>query len=427
MTTLEDVLNIQKTSSILASPAIKPCSGADGDATATATPSTLTIALQNQTSSHSVYAYVTGLAISNNNALFLLRSDGKTAYYPQSPSSTLSPLSVDCTFPLGAPGKTIIITIPHLAGGRIWFSRDGKLEFFLNPGPELVEPSVLNPSHPNYNVCWDFCEFTFDSKQLYATISYVDFVSIPISLALTNTSGVDQHAAGLPANGIDTICSSLVAQNEKDGAGWDKLIVTANGRNLRALSPDTAIAVNKSLFAGYYQHYVDQVWSKYSSNPLHIDTQTSYGTVIGKVSDNLLKFDGVGSFSRPSTADIFSCSTGSFKQTDNITMNNVTARLAAAFNRSTLLLSTAQPDNDVVSEYYRHPITNHYARICHATTLDGRGYGFPYDDVRPTGGVDQSGAVYDPNPLILTVAVGGSIASSHDESATSHAGDSCGC
>lgn len=423
MTTLEDVLEIQKTSSILVSPTIKP-SDADGDATANATPSTLTIALQNQTSSHTVYAFVTGLALSKDTALFLLQSDGKTAYYPQSPSSTLSPLSVNCAIPLGAPGKTIIITVPYLAGGRIWFSRDSKLTFFLNPGPELVEPSVSNPSNPNYNIFWDFCEFTFDSRQLYASISYVDFVSIPISLTLTNSSGVTQHAAGLPASGLDTICTGLVAQNEKDGAGWDKLIVTANGRILRALSPNTAISMNKSLLAGYYQHYVDQVWSKYSSDPLQIYTQTSYGTVVGKVSDNLLKFDGVGSFSRPLTSDIFSCSTGSFKQTGNVTMNNVTARLAAAFNRSTLLLSAAQPDNDVVSEYYRNPITNHYARICHATTLDGRGYGFPYDDVRPTGGVDQSGAVYDPNPMILTVALGGSSANSHNESATSHAGDS---
>ncbi|MGH3401555.1 MAG: beta-1,3-glucanase family protein [Streptosporangiaceae bacterium] len=30
-------------------------------------------------------------------------------------------------------------------------------------------------------------------------------------------------------------------------------------------------------------------------------------------------------------------------------------------------------------------MTNHYARIGHAATLDGRGHAFPYDDVTATG------------------------------------------
>ena len=52
-------------------------------------------------------------------------------------------------------------------------------------------------------------------------------------------------------------------------------------------------------------------------------------------------------------------------------------------------------------------VTNHYARIVHAVNADGRGYAFPFDDVAPTGGGDQSGAVFDGQPGILTVAVGG--------------------
>lgn len=43
----------------------------------------------------------------------------------------------------------------------------------------------------------------------------------------------------------------------------------------------------------------------------------------------------------------------------------------------------------------------------HAANLDGRGYAFPYDDVTPTRGVDQSGAVQDGSPKLLTVVVGG--------------------
>ena len=59
---------------------------------ASATASTLTIALANQTTSSTVYAYITGQAIDNGNALFLLQADGHTPYYPSSPGSTGSAL-----------------------------------------------------------------------------------------------------------------------------------------------------------------------------------------------------------------------------------------------------------------------------------------------------------------------------------------------
>jgi hypothetical protein len=81
-------------------------------------------------------------------------------------------------------------------------------------------------------------------------------------------------------------------------------------------------------------------------------------------------------------------------------------RLAAAFNRSPLLTDSDQPDGGNPADYYTNGITNHYARIVRATTIDGRGYAFPYDDVAPGGGADQSGAVSDPAPALLTVILG---------------------
>jgi hypothetical protein len=111
--------------------------------------SPLQIQLQNSSIYNTVYCYVTGLNLDNNNALMLLGSDGKTPYYPPSPSSTCQPLAQDCSIAMGAPGATTNIQIPHLAGCRIWFSYNSKLTFLVNPGPALVEPSVTNPSDPN--------------------------------------------------------------------------------------------------------------------------------------------------------------------------------------------------------------------------------------------------------------------------------------
>ena len=60
-------------------------------------------------------------------------------------------------------------------------------------------------------------------------------------------------------------------------------------------------------------------------------------------------------------------------------------RLAAAFNRNTLLIDSGQPVRENPADYYANAITNQYARIVHATTIDGRGYAFPYDDEAPRG------------------------------------------
>lgn len=366
----------------------------------------LTIELVNQSTSNTVYAYVTGQAINSNNALFLLQADGVTPYFPTSPTSTGTALTVDCGIPLGDVGTTATITIPQLAGARLWFSMDSTLTFLLNPGPGLVEPAVSNPADPNIDKSWDFCEFTFNSVQLFANITYVDFVCLPISLTLTDTSGATQYVSGMSSSGLDTVCSGLMAQNAIDGAGWDKLIVqNSSGQNLRALSPNNGLVMDSSLFSNYWNSYVKQVWNSYSSKTLSVDTQASYGTVTGAVKNGVFTFAKGITFASPSARDIFSCSTGPFADTSG-ERGTIVPRLAAGFNRSTLLVSNNVPDV-AVSEYYQDTITNHYSRIVHAANLDGKGYAFPYDDVTPTNGANQAGTVSSGNVSVFRVAVGG--------------------
>lgn len=375
-------------------------------------PDTINILLKNTTTSN-LYAYITGRA---NDALCLIQADGRTQYYPRSPAGTLNPLEVDCSIYVGTPGATKTVQVPHLSASRIWFSLDQPLTFFLNPGPALVEPSVTNPSDPNINKAWGFCEFTFNAQQIYANISYVDFVSIPIAMSLTNVAGQTQSVKGIPRNALDKICQRLADQHAIDGAGWNELIVkTPSGQNLRALSPNLGLVVKPWLFNGYYEPYVSQVWEKFKTTQLSVDTQSSFGSVNGKVVNEVLDFPGLASVAKPSTGDIFSCSTGSF-QTNTEALRALTPRIAAAFNRSTIHTGSEPADPSL---YYKSSPTNHYSRILHETNLDGRGYGFPYDDVKKSGSLDQSGSVFDPNPVLLSITVGGE--SDHPAiSATSH-------
>jgi Beta-1,3-glucanase len=142
----------------------------------------------------------------------------------------------------------------------------------------------------------------------------------------------------------------------------------------------------------YYDSYVSQVRQKYATTPLSVDTQASFGTVTGEVSGGLLTFAGVGSFARPSAADISSSNSGPFSPAGmSAEMLAILPRLAAAFNRSTLLIDASQPDGEDPADYYTNAITNHYARIVHATRAGGRGYAFPYDDVpRPEGPISPA-------------------------------------
>jgi hypothetical protein len=61
-------------------------------------------------------------------------------------------------------------------------------------------------------------------------------------------------------------------------------------------------------------------------------------------------------------------------------------RLAAAFNRSTLLIDSNRLDGENPADYHANAITNHYPRLVPATMSSGRGYAFPYNGAAPVGG-----------------------------------------
>ncbi|KAF2823157.1 hypothetical protein CC86DRAFT_372856 [Ophiobolus disseminans] len=373
-------------------------------------PGTLQVALQNKTNSSNVYAYITGLAQERNNSPLFVQSDGRGIYYPSAPKDILQQLQADVAIPLGAPGNTVNVTIPKIAGGRVWFSIDAKLTFLLNPGPAVVEPSVTNQSDPNYNINWTFCEFTFNDQQLFANISYVDFVGIPVALSLTNDQGQTDDVPGMGPDGFQTIVNELRAQAQRDGRPWDQLIHEVNGQPLRALSPNNLLVTNGGAWDGYWDAYTNAVWDKFRNEDLTINTQAAAGNLTGRVQGDELQLGEAGSFSKPSARDIFTCSTGPFATGQNQARNAVIPRLAAAFNRSILLSTPGNqfPNGSDPSQYYGDlETTNHYSRIVHQAQKDGRGYAFPYDDVVPDGGNDVAGTQFDGSPRLFTVAVGG--------------------
>jgi hypothetical protein len=109
------------------------------------------------------------------------------------------------------------------------------------------------------------------------------------------------------------------------------------------------------------------------------------------VTGDTLRFDGgIAPFAKPSTQAVFYCNGALAAPNDGVT-GPVAAVLGAGFNRSTLLTNPAQPTTDP-GTFYRDPVTNHYSRIVHQYTLDGKAYGFPFDDVASLASYVQDSA-----------------------------------
>jgi hypothetical protein len=359
---------------------------------AAATPATFGLNLVNDSGSGTAYAYVTGTA--PDGRLVLLRADG-TPYHPDSPSAAHTPLPEDCAIPLGTARR---VDVPKMGGARVYVVTDAKLDFFLDPGPNLVHPSFLDTADPGFGKNWSFSEFTFDDEQLFANISYVDFVGMPMGLELTTTGSGTKTVAGLPSGSLDPICAELASL----GGNWPGLVQTGDGRNLRALSPQH----HADRFGGYLDGYIDQVWQKYESTDLVVDSQNpGLGTFTGRVTGGQLVF-GSESFAKPATADVWSCDSGPFAIAAGASdaRKSIVPRLAAALNRTTLLDNAHQPADEDPAKFYQGDVTNHYARVVHSKLPGNRGYAFPYDDVSP--GPDFSGAVFAGDPEVLTVTVG---------------------
>jgi hypothetical protein len=367
---------------------------------ALAAPSTCGLTLANHGTA-SVNAYITGRE-QGTDRLMLLRADS-TPYYPASPSAPQTPLP-DCSIPVAAGGEANL-TLGQMYAARIYFVKNDRLDFFVNPGPALVEPAFANPSDPNYLKTWSFCEFTFNPTQLFANISYVDLLTaLPIGLDLAGDS--THTVAPAPAGAVDAVASALAAQANADGQPWDRLVIRNGGGVLRAVAPQDYMASNPGAFSSYWDGYVGRVWDKYAGTDLRVDVQGGRGVYTGRVNGGVLTFNDGSTFARPASKDIFTCNDGPFANNpgDSDIKKGLLARIAAAFNRSTILSSADQPNGTREPDYYQDPTTNHWARILHANTPIG--YAFPYDDVCPDGQPDVSGAASDGNPKRLTVTVG---------------------
>lgn len=381
------------------------------------------MSLVNNMASDNVRVYVTGL--DGSGAVVLLLGDGTFYYPPDTSSATPVPIPHDVSIPLGAQGSTTSLSLPdYIYSARVWFA-DGNLDFQLvstKLGPALVEPTVATSTDPSYDVNWGFIELTYDEEQgLFANLSFVDFVGLPIGMQLATPSGT-QYARGMPSDAVASLCSALTAQSALDNMPWKDLCVMSSsspGTPLRIVSPYVlAPTINDSSpsgpFTNYFDTYVDSVFSSFtsSSTSLTINTQTSLNNVTCTSDGTTLVCEGDNrAYAKPTAKDILGCNSGPFAiaDTDNLVHRAVVPRLCAAFNRATFLLpgGDLQPSLPPSAYYPSTEPSNWYSAFVHQIEIDGRGYAFAYDDVAPSTDEEVAGVLSSAEPGLLTIFVGG--------------------
>ena len=274
--------------------------------------------------------------------------------------------------------------------GRVYISIGQQLKFKVvgTPGGAgLQYPAGWVSSDPSYNIVHDFMEFTNNDSGMYCNTTMVDMFGLPMYITLggTKTQSIAQYKDGARAKIFEAI---------RKQPGFEKLALG----NLRVIAPGHGI--DAGLFSStYFDSEVNARWQHYSSNTLNVtaNQQRDQGRVEG--GKFVFRQNGAvkATFAKPTTKDVFFCNGALISPNDGVS-GPIGAILAASLNRS-VLLQNNQPITDPAA-FYRNNITNHYSRVLHQNTVDGKADGFAYDDV-----CEQASYIQDNAPKNVTLTL----------------------
>jgi hypothetical protein len=323
-----------------------------------------------------VFLYVLGVM---NDKLGYVNANGAFTPWPAG-ANPPSP-APDVSIPGPANGANKTLQIPRgIGGGRMYMSFGQKLKFFLTPDG-LVQPAPWSPADPNRDILFDWSEFSYNDGGLWLNSSQVDMFSVPHSVSVTGNAGTKITGRLVPGGR-----NQLFDAVKNQPGDWSKLIYTrGDGTRLRVLAP--RLGIDNGVFSPtYFDGYVNDTWNTYKNTALTVvpfrdrPNEKYTGRTDG---NNVLQFTNasgarVASFPKPSTKDVFGCD-GKLAAPNEL-VGAISRSLCAALHRSTLGIQHTQPTYDA-SQFYKQAVTDHYSRKIHAQMIDGKAYGFAFDDV----------------------------------------------
>lgn len=249
---------------------------------------------------------------------------------------------------------------PRMGGG-------GRMYFKIETTDDGGKPHVYK----------DFIEFTQNAGGWYGNTTQVDEFVVPLTIELFTADGKSQKC------GITESRAALFEAFKKDAPrefqsclkGFDRIV-----------SPCRADFQKGKANGNYFDKYIDEVWSMYTTEKM------TPGGWTGKVVDGALIFSKPGKkdyilHKKPTTQDALLGQNELGKSAD----------LCAAINRHVL----ADPgDWRDVTAYYKAEPYNFYAKFFHDHSLRHLAYGFCYDDFN-----QQAAYFAGRNPVKLVVTI----------------------
>ncbi|PRY38716.1 beta-1,3-glucanase family protein [Umezawaea tangerina] len=335
-----------------------------------------------------VYLYVLGTDIRNGRLGYVNQGGGFTPWSggtnPPSPAPDVS---------IAGPGGggSVTVRVPRFISGRIYMTFGDKLKLFLTPDG-LVQPAPW-AGDQNKNILFDWSEFTYNDAGLWLNSSQVDQFAVPHEVSVTGASGATTRTGNLVNNGRENVINAV-----RQASGWGNSVVTrSDGTVLRVLAPGKAAGAGL-MDANYLQPYIDQAWGAYASKTLTVVPFGDQPNIkyFGRTSGSTMNFTNtsgqqVASFQKPSTANVWGCD-GNLAAPNDQVVGPIARTLCAALHRSTLGRIDTQPGGGP-SDFYQGSLTDHYSRIIHQNMVDGKAYGFAFDDVQA-----QESLVHDGDP-----------------------------
>jgi hypothetical protein len=291
----------------------------------------------------------------------------------------------------------------ELQGARIYVSVGQPLYIGISPDNSgWTVPDPVGVTNPNYGTVYDWFEFTYQygGVPFGGNTTQVDQFGLPLSFTVVQGSFNVTRGTAVTRSQVFTTYQNSVPTE------FQQLVINdGQGNPLRIASPRS---IQPGGLASYLDEPIDDFWTKYKSEPFTFTSPGIY-TVTGNVNANnqfvytvtALNPAGVSGtyvMNKPTTAQVFA-GNGPFVGTHE--QGAFLAQLDAAFNRGV----AASPDQwgNAAAYYPADTKYNAYAQVFHELGLDGKNYGFPYDDVN-----DQSSVVIVDNsqPLdTLTITI----------------------
>jgi Beta-1,3-glucanase len=226
-------------------------------------------------------------------------------------------------------------------------------------GRICVHLGSIGMSQMNY---YDFLEYTIGPAQFNGNTRRVDAFGIKLAMRLHCADGFEATVGENPATFVEDRTATFQRFVDAVPAEFKLAEIQAP---YRILSPGPAGFDAGGQYADYYADYIDEIWS-------------GNGLTIPKAGPN-----GSGLAAYPD--------------------------LSAGIYRHTAGPNTFSPDGKLLnqsmwssgSNFYLQDHANYYAKFWHDNAIQGKAYGFPYDDV---GG--YSSYISHKNPQYMLVAIG---------------------